>query len=45
MPFELGLACARYLADQDHNVVVLDAIPHRLDKTLTNYMSRDPLIH
>lgn len=45
MPFELGLACSLRLRDTPHEVVVLDSMPHRLDKTLSDYKGRDPLIH
>ena len=45
MPFELGLACAFALAGARHDVVVLDAVPRRLAKILSDYNGRDPLIH
>lgn len=45
MPFELGLACALALSGEDHQVVVLDAKPYQLDKNLSDYKGRDPLIH
>lgn len=45
MPFELGLACAASLAGHSHEIVVLDSAPYRLDKTLSDYKGRDPLIH
>jgi hypothetical protein len=46
MPFELGLACSlRLLPGHRHEVVVLDAKDYRLDKTLSDYKGRDPLIH
>jgi hypothetical protein len=45
MPFELGLACGLALSSGNHDIVVLDAKPHRLDKTLSDYKGRDPLIH
>lgn len=46
MPFELGLACAI----KDHNptkydVFVLDSKAYRIDRTLSDYKGRDPLIH
>lgn len=45
MPFELGLACSLALSGVSHEVVVLDAAPYRLDRALSNYKGRDPLIH
>ena len=44
MPFELGLACglARY---RSHEIVVLDSKVYRLDRILSDYKGRDPLIH
>ena len=46
MPFELGIACAlKLLHPLDYEVFVLDAAPYRLDKTLSDYKGRDPLIH
>lgn len=45
MPFELGLACAFSLSGGNHEVVVLDTVPYRLDRTLSDYKGRDPLIH
>ncbi|HEV7426305.1 MAG TPA: hypothetical protein VGQ46_08045 [Thermoanaerobaculia bacterium] len=46
MPFELGIACAlKLLHPTDYEVFVLDATPYRLDKTLSDYKGRDPLIH
>lgn len=45
MPFELGLACGIAISDPEHQVVVLDAKPYRLDKLLSDYKGRDPLIH
>lgn len=45
MPFELGLACAINLSSGTHDVIVMDAKPYRLDKTLSDYKGRDPLIH
>jgi hypothetical protein len=46
MPFELGLACAIKLAHPNgYDVVVLDAKPYRIDRTLSDYKGRDPLIH
>lgn len=45
MPFELGLACSIALGGESHDVVVLDAVPYRLDRTLSDYKGRDPLIY
>ena len=46
MPFELGLACALKLQHPtDYEVFVLDAIPYRIDRTLSDYKGRDPLMH
>lgn len=46
MPFELGLACALKLEHPAlYDVFVLDGIDYRIDKTLSDYKGRDPLIH
>lgn len=46
MPFELGLACSLKIANPAaYEVFVLDSRPYRLDKTLSDYKGRDPLIH
>jgi hypothetical protein len=46
MPFELGLASALKIADPNaYEVLVLESQPYRLDKTLSDYKGRDPLIH
>lgn len=46
MPFELGLACALKLGNPTaYEVFVLDSRPFRIDKTLSDYKGRDPLIH
>ena len=46
MPFELGLACSLKVIDPAaYEVFVLDARPYRLDKTLSDYKGRDPLIY
>lgn len=47
MPFELGLACAISLmsSPRSHDVFVMDAKPYRMDRTLSDYKGRDPLIH
>lgn len=46
MPFELGLACT--IKDSDptkYEIFVLDSRPYRLDRVLSDYKGRDPLIH
>lgn len=45
MPFELGLACSLGLDSKSHEILVLEAKPYRLDRTLSDYKGRDPLIH
>lgn len=46
MPFELGLACALKLSNPaDYEVFVLDKQPYRIDRKLSDYKGRDPLIH
>lgn len=45
MPFELGLAYSLVLSGKDHDVVVLESKKYRLDKSLSDYKGRDPLIH
>ena len=45
MPFEMGLASSIALAGGPHDVVVLDTVPYRLDRTLSDYKGRDPLIY
>lgn len=46
MPFELGLACSLKLANPDaYEIFVLDSRSYRMDKTLSDYKGRDPLIH
>jgi len=46
MPFELGLACGISLASPGkHDVFVLDSEPYRIDRTLSDYKGRDPIIH
>jgi len=46
MPFELGLACAIKLGQPaEYEVFVLDSKPYRIDRTLSDYKGRDPLIH
>jgi len=44
--FELGLACT--IKDSDpakYEIFVLDSKPYRLDRVLSDYKGRDPLIH
>jgi hypothetical protein len=45
MPFELGMACSLALSGDPHDIVVLDTMRYRLDKTLSDYKGRDPLIY
>jgi hypothetical protein len=46
MPLELGLACALKLEQpKAYEVVVMDAIPYRIDRALSDYKGRDPLVH
>ena len=46
MPFELGLACALKIADpKAYEILVLESEPYRIDRTLSDYKGRDPLIH
>jgi hypothetical protein len=46
MPFELGLACALKVANPAaYEIFVLEARPFRIDRTLSDYKGRDPLIH
>jgi hypothetical protein len=46
MAFELGLACALKLAiPPSYEIIVLDAVEYRIDRTLSDYKGRDPLIH
>jgi hypothetical protein len=45
MPFELGLACSLKLSGTSHEIVVLDSIEYRLDKTLSDYKGHDPWVH
>jgi hypothetical protein len=45
MPFELGVACALALRGDAHEIVVLDTKRYRLDRTLSDYKGRDPLIY
>ena len=46
MPFELGLACAiQHGNPSTYDVFVMDAKPYRIDRTLSDYKGRDPLLH
>lgn len=46
MPFELGLACAiKNESPSAYDIIVMDARPYRIDRTLSDYKGRDPLIH
>jgi hypothetical protein len=46
MPFELGLASALKLTTPGrYEIFVMDAVHYRLDRTLSDYKGRDPLIH
>lgn len=46
MPFELGLACAiKNAKPDDYEIFVLDSKPYRIDRALSDYKGRDPLIH
>lgn len=46
MPFELGLACAIKDANPGlYDIFVLDSKPYRIDRALSDYKGRDPLIH
>ncbi len=45
MPFELGLACGISRYKGRHDVILLEKVPYRLDKTLSDVKGRDPFIH
>jgi hypothetical protein len=45
MPFELGLACAIKEQTRQHNFLVLEKRPHRLQKHLSDLGGIDPKIH
>jgi hypothetical protein len=45
MPFELGLAWAVREQDGNHEFMILERVPHRLDKTLSDLKAVDPKIH
>lgn len=45
MPFELGIAFALRRIDRNHNFILLEAVRHRLQKTLSDVNGIDPGIH
>jgi len=46
MPFELGLACAvKYMYPGEYDILVMDSRPYRIDRTLSDYKGRDPLVY
>lgn len=45
MPFELGLACGLARYKKHHDFIILEKVPHRLDKTLSDIKRHDPYIH
>ncbi|HUP90049.1 MAG TPA: hypothetical protein VM100_11880, partial [Longimicrobiales bacterium] len=45
MPFELGLACAVAQLEPGYKFILLERIPFRLQKTLSDINGRDPYIH
>ena len=45
MPFELGLACNLHMMGGNHDLIILEKKPYRLDKTLSDLKSCDPFIH
>ena len=46
MPFELGLAVAAHLQNEHaHSFIVMEAVPYRLQRTLSDLNGRDPIIH
>jgi hypothetical protein len=46
MPFELGLAVAQQkTVNPNHKWFVLEALPHRLNKSLSDLDGSDPYIH
>lgn len=46
MPFELGLASAlKLMTPGRYEIFVMDAVDYRLDRLLSDYKGRDPLIH
>ncbi|MDB6094458.1 MAG: hypothetical protein JWM32_2020 [Verrucomicrobia bacterium] len=45
MPFELGLACAIREQSGKHEFLLLERIPHRLQRNLSDLGGIDPIIH
>jgi hypothetical protein len=45
MPFELGMACALQLERGDHDFLILDSKPFRLQATLSDVLGIDAKIH
>lgn len=45
MPFELGLACAVGHFEPPHAFILIERVPYRLQKTLSDLNGRDPYIH
>lgn len=45
MPFELGLACAVSRLNENHAFVLLEGMPYRLQKTLSDLNGHDPFLH
>ena len=45
MPFELGMACAIAQYSKLHSYIIMEKEPYRLDRTLSDIKSCDPLIH
>src|SRR6185295_5871203 len=45
MPFELGLACALSAYGGEHDFIILEKEPHRLDRTLSDLKGQDPYIY
>lgn len=45
MPFELGIACALAEYRKLHSYFVMEKVPYRLDRTLSDLKGRDPIVH
>ena len=45
MPFELGLACALSRLRGNHSYIILERMPYRIDKTLSDIKGCDPYIY
>jgi hypothetical protein len=45
MPFELGLACAVAHMNPGYQYMLLERVPYRIQKTLSDVNGRDPYIH